>query len=122
MATPTAALTPRQAEILAFLRAFRTAHGYPPTYREIGDHFGVRSPNGVRNVLRALEAKGVVTRTVNVARGIRPVEDADDTAGQLADACAVIRFALERANPTLRTMLCDLIRDRGLEIDTDALP
>ena len=29
--------------------------GYPPTIREIADRFGIRSPNGVRGHLTALE-------------------------------------------------------------------
>lgn len=115
MATPTTALTPRQAEILAFLRAYRAAHGFPPTTREIRDHFGMRSPNSPYVHLRKLQDKGLLTLTPGAARGIRLVEDADDTARRLAEAIAVIRFALVHANPTLRTMLRGLIRDRNLE-------
>ncbi len=31
-------VTPRQMEILTFVRDFRARHGYSPTMQEIGDH------------------------------------------------------------------------------------
>ena len=40
-------LTERQKEILNFLKAYVRDHGYPPTMREIGEHFGGRDHSTV---------------------------------------------------------------------------
>src|SRR6185503_2256635 len=47
--------------------------GYPPTLREIGVHFGIRSTNGVNDHLRALEKKGHLQREDLKSRALRPV-------------------------------------------------
>ena len=64
--TNTRPLTERQSQILAFI----TAREIRPTIREIGDHFGIRSPNGVRRHLLALEKKGAIRRVPYAARAI----------------------------------------------------
>lgn len=55
-----APLTERQSEILLHLVAYSDMHGYPPTIREIGNHFGISSPNGVVSHLKALRDKGAI--------------------------------------------------------------
>lgn len=56
------AITERQAEILAFIKAEIATKGYPPTLREIGARFGIRSTNGVNDHLNGLERKGYIRR------------------------------------------------------------
>jgi repressor LexA len=51
-------LTERQDKILSFIKKSIQDQGYPPTIREIGEHFGIRSTNGVNDHLKALERKG----------------------------------------------------------------
>lgn len=63
-------LTERQSEILSFLAEHSAAKGYPPTVREIGEHFGI-VVNGARNHLDALEKKGYIARDRFTARGLR---------------------------------------------------
>ncbi len=65
------ALTPRQQLFLDFLRQHHAAHGYWPSIRDIQDHFGLRSTNGVSGHLRALERKGVIQRIPGAARAYR---------------------------------------------------
>ena len=48
--------------------------GYPPTLREIGEHMGIRSTNGVNDHLRALERKGYLTREDMKCRALRPCD------------------------------------------------
>jgi repressor LexA len=55
-------LSPRQAEVLDFIRSWVDQHGVPPTFREIGDHLDIRSTNGVSDHVRALERKGFLER------------------------------------------------------------
>ena len=67
------ALTSRQREILDFISASITERGFPPTLREIGEHFSIRSTNGVNDHLKALEKKGHLRREDLKSRAMRPV-------------------------------------------------
>jgi repressor LexA len=71
------ALTERQREILTFISASIAERGYPPTLREIGEHFGIRSTNGVNDHLKALEKKGHLRREDLKSRAMRPVLEGD---------------------------------------------
>ena len=66
-------LTPRQSEILGFITASIAERGFPPTLREIGKNFGIRSTNGVNDHLKALEKKGYLAREDLKSRAMRPV-------------------------------------------------
>ncbi len=66
-------LTKRQQQILDFISSSIGDRGYPPTLREIGEHFGIRSTNGVNDHLKALEKKGHLTREDLKSRAMRPV-------------------------------------------------
>jgi len=52
------------------IRELIVGRGYGPTVREIGEHFEIKSPNGVMCHLRALERKGLITRSPNKSRAI----------------------------------------------------
>jgi repressor LexA len=67
------ALTQRQREILEFISASIVDRGFPPTLREIGEHFNIRSTNGVNDHLKALEKKGHLRREDLKSRAMRPV-------------------------------------------------
>lgn len=69
--TAPAPLTQRQAEVLAFLRAFVARHGYAPSLREIANALSIASTNAVNDHLRALGRKGYVERDRMRARSIR---------------------------------------------------
>lgn len=62
-------LTLRQRNILEFLVRFIKKQGYPPTVREIGEHFGFLWP-AARGHLRALERKGLIRINQLKSRGI----------------------------------------------------
>jgi repressor LexA len=64
-------LTSRQREVFEFIREKINDRGYGPTVREIGDYFGISSPNGVMCHLKALEKKGLITREPNMSRAIQ---------------------------------------------------
>ncbi|QXD15843.1 transcriptional repressor LexA [Rhodocaloribacter litoris] len=65
-------LTAKQRDFLLFLRDFIAERGVWPTYREIVEHFGYRSPNSVTQNLQALHKKGYLRRDAN---GFRLVEE-----------------------------------------------
>lgn len=58
--------------VLEYIHASIHERGYPPTLREIGNHMGIRSTNGVNDHLRALERKGYLTREDMKSRALRP--------------------------------------------------
>jgi len=62
-------LTPRQLEVLNFIRRFADAHGYSPTLEEIAAYFSVSSVTIFGHV-KALERKGFLRRTKHEARSI----------------------------------------------------
>jgi repressor LexA len=49
--------------------------GRPPSIREIGENFAIRSTNGVRAVLEALERKGYIKRDRYTSRGIELLKE-----------------------------------------------
>lgn len=67
-------LTPRQREILDFIRSTLEVLGAPPTRAEIAGAFGFASPNAAEDHLKALAKKGAVVLDPRSARGIRLVE------------------------------------------------
>jgi repressor LexA len=65
------ALTERQREIYDFIRDKIEDFGFPPTIRDIGSRFEIKSPNGVMCHLKALEKKGLIKRIGKAARAIQ---------------------------------------------------
>jgi repressor LexA len=64
-------LTPRQSEILTFIKQCIEDNGYPPTRAEIATKLGFKSPNAAEEHLKALARKGAIEMTPGASRGIR---------------------------------------------------
>ncbi len=67
-------LTPRQQEILDFIKNTVEVLGAPPTRAEIATAFGFASANAAEDHLKALAKKGAINLEPGSARGIRLVE------------------------------------------------
>jgi repressor LexA len=92
-------LTERQHAVYQFIREKIRSRGYGPTVREIGEQFGIRSPNGVMCHLKALEKKGLILREPNMSRAIQlATEPADEHGLPLAGriAAGVLHEAVEQ--------------------------
>ena len=63
-------LTEKQENVFRFICEQQQNRGYPPTIREIGDKFNLRSTGSVRDYLNALEKKGFINRNSRTSRGI----------------------------------------------------
>jgi repressor LexA len=63
-------LTKKQRAILEYIRNQVSSRGYPPTVREIGGRFGIRSTNGVKTHLSALIKKGYLKQQRFISRGL----------------------------------------------------
>jgi repressor LexA len=55
-------LSPRQSDILDFIKGYIDQSGVVPSFREIGKAVGIQSTNGVSDHIRALERKGYIER------------------------------------------------------------
>jgi repressor LexA len=82
-------LTPRQLEIVSFIRDYFADKGYAPTMQEIADHLGVSRPTVFEHI-EALEAKGALQRQALRSRGI---ELAPELAGKVSALPLVGRIA-----------------------------
>ncbi|HTM68734.1 MAG TPA: transcriptional repressor LexA [Candidatus Binatia bacterium] len=63
-------LTKKQADILAFVVGYVQDHGYAPSYREVGAHFGIASTATVHEHIKNLERKGYLSNDPDAARSI----------------------------------------------------
>lgn len=63
-------LTLRQRLILEVIQEATQTRGYPPTIREMGQAVGLSSPSSVSHQLKALEAKGFISRDPNRPRAL----------------------------------------------------
>ena len=67
-------LTNRQKEALEFIARFTDENGYPPTVREIGDHFDI-SLRAVQDHIAACQKKGYLSQCQKRSRSIRVLKN-----------------------------------------------
>jgi repressor LexA len=64
-------LTRRQQDVLEFVEQWVQNKHYPPSVREIANHFGLQSASGIHKHLKALERKGFIAKENFLSRSIR---------------------------------------------------
>jgi len=69
-------VTTRQNAIYSYIKEFILLNKFPPTIREIGEKFGIKSTNGVREALISLEKKGLIKKLSRQARSIELLQSA----------------------------------------------
>lgn len=115
-------LTPRQQEILDFIRNHMEVFTVPPTRAEISSAFGFASPNAAEDHLKALVRKGVINMEAGSARGIRLVEQLGlPLIGSVAAGSPLLavenRLGNYRVDPGMFSPRADfLLRVRGLSM------
>lgn len=67
-------ITDRQKEVLTFIADFTEENVYPPTVREISEHFGI-SLRAVQDHITALQKKGYLSTEQKRSRSIRVLVD-----------------------------------------------
>ncbi len=111
-------LTHKQHAFLEFLRAHVAGHKVWPTYREIVDHFGYKSPNSVTQNLQALSRKGFLRR----GRDGYALVDPKSKDGSVHVRGAFQRGRLEPGDGdrlSLRTLLRDVTGLHALKLDDE---
>ncbi len=68
-------LTRKQKQFFDFIVSYKKEHDIWPTYREIADEFGFKSPNSVTQNLQALVKKGCLIKTDEEEYDIAPEFD-----------------------------------------------
>jgi repressor LexA len=115
-------LTPRQREILDFIRNSLEVFGAPPTRAEIAGAFGFASNNAAEEHLKALAKKGVIVLEPGSARGIRLVEQLGlPLIGSVAAGSPILAMENVQARSALDASLFKpradfLLRVRGLSM------
>ena len=71
----TMSLTDRQRNIINAIQNNIKIHGFPPSFREIGEAVGLRSPSSVKHQLRTLEDKGILRINANKGRAIEILDN-----------------------------------------------
>ncbi len=101
------ALTPRQEEILTFIKTYIRNHTYPPTIREVAASFEFSSKSAFDHI-KALEKKGRLRCTANHSRAIELLEEQPRKDREVLDipilghvAAGVPIFSEENPNGTL---------------------
>lgn len=77
-----AALTDRQRKVLDAIRTHVSEQGFAPSFREIGEAAGLKSPSSVKHQLEALAQKGFIRMNANKGRAIELVSPNPPTAAQ----------------------------------------
>jgi repressor LexA len=72
-------LTPRQKEVLSFIKSYVKDHSYPPTIREIAEEFDI-STKGAYDHVKALEKKGAIACDAKRSRAIEIIDSEDKIA------------------------------------------
>ena len=67
-------ITDRQKEVLTFISAYTEENSFPPTVRDISNHFGI-SLRAVQDHILALQKKGFLSQSQKKARSIRVLSD-----------------------------------------------
>jgi repressor LexA len=70
-------LTLRQKEILSFIKKYISSHSYPPTIREIAEHYAI-SIKGAHDHITALKKKGVLKQTGKQSRTMGLVKSMEE--------------------------------------------
>jgi len=78
-------LTPRQTQVLDFIRSYIDETGYPPTRADIAKELGFKSANASEEHLKALARKGAIEMIPGTSRGIKlPNNEGLPIIGQVA--------------------------------------
>lgn len=70
-------ITERQKEVLNFISEFTEQNSFPPTVREISNHFGI-SLRAVQDHILALQKKGYLSQAQRRSRSIKVLSDTRD--------------------------------------------
>ncbi|PJN91312.1 transcriptional regulator [Bacillus sp. mrc49] len=72
--------TRRQKEVLEAIKLYKSQNGYPPSFRELGEVLGLKSPSTISGMLDSLRKKGYVTWQEGRPRTLQILKTTETTA------------------------------------------
>jgi repressor LexA len=78
-------LTQRQKQIVDFIQRRQQAAGLTPSFQEIAEHFGFKSPTTVADHLRLIRQKGALSSEPGRARSLRVISPWQSLKSQVVD-------------------------------------
>jgi len=112
-------LTEKQRRVFDFIRSQIIQFNRPPTIREIGQQFSMRSTGSVRDVLRALSKKGFIQKDPGVSRGIRIKAGPGPLSGDIVEVPVIGKIAAGTPIDAYENIEETLKLDRSLVPDGD---
>ena len=116
------ALTERQRDVLAAIRSHVRERGFAPSFREIGEAVGLKSPSSVKHQLQSLEEKGFIRISANKGRAIELLDgdggshgDGRDGRKELGNA-SILGFAVTADDGTSRDPSESIMRSRDVPL------
>lgn len=116
------ALTERQRDVLAAIRSHVRERGFAPSFREIGEAVGLKSPSSVKHQLQSLEEKGFIRISANKGRAIELLDgdgglhgDGRDGRKGLGNA-SILGFAVTADDGTSRDSSESIMRSRDVPL------
>jgi len=86
-------MTPRQKDLLDFIKQYQSENGVTPTYDEMKEGIDLHSKSGIHRLVSGLEERGYITRLADRARAItvhdKPILSERRAADLLADICSL---------------------------------
>lgn len=97
-------LTERQRKVLDAIRTHVAEKGFVPSFREIGESAGLKSPSSVKHQLQVLEEKGFIRMNANKGRAIELVDVANTSASNrtVADEAVTVLPFPDGASASIR--------------------
>ena len=92
------ALTDRQRKVLHAIQAHVQEHGFAPSFREIGEAAGLKSPSSVKHQLEALADKGFIRMNANKGRAIELIETPAGNAESRHTSSKILPFPIQHTD------------------------
>lgn len=92
------ALTDRQRKVLQAIRVHVQKHGFAPSFREIGEAAGLKSPSSVKHQLEALAEKGFIRMNANKGRAIELIESPTDKSESRHTSSKILHFPIQNTD------------------------
>jgi SOS-response transcriptional repressor LexA len=119
-----AQLTEVQQKVYKFIVEFIRKNRYPPTLREIQEHFGYGSSNTVAIHLKKITNKGYIAPNSKGGPKFRAIRLVDDIIGlhtvNMSDLSSALAKIKERGYNVPANEAVELLRELKIEIDNEA--
>lgn len=93
-------MTPKQKELLDYLKKYIDDNDYCPSFDEMREELGLKSKSGIHKMIKRLEEQGRITRIFHKARAIYIVPELN-----INDGVKVILTMKDKQNITFTTTM-----------------